>query len=99
MQSTKLKGEKRRRTRAQSVKPEGAKRPSDGQVGFPAQVIYSFFMMMVEQRTAAQASAKRKHPRGGMNAANVGASHLYLVNKPLISCQTHCPFSNSNLYG
>ena len=33
-----------------------------------------FFMMMVERRAAAQASAKRESRHAGMSAANVGAS-------------------------
>ena len=50
-------------------------------VRFPARAIFfyiCFMMMMVEGRTAAQASAKRKRRRTGMSAANVGASKLYV---------------------
>ena len=35
-----------------------------------------FLMMMMEQRAAAQASAKCERRRAGMNAANVGTSRV-----------------------
>ena len=39
---------------------------------------FNFFMVIVERRAAAQASAKQEHQRAGMSAANVGASSVYI---------------------
>ena len=46
-------------------------------------------MMMVEQRAAAQASAKRERRRAGMSAANVGASSRYVLTEKVtgLMCQ------------
>ena len=60
-QSAKPEGAKRLRMRAQSSKTEGAKR------------------LRIQARSAKPEGAKRPSRHAGMSAANVGASYLYVA--------------------